>query len=278
MNERTWLDQICQDMQVDSVTVRLYHCAPDWNMRERVVGDDMFFYVLKGKGRVTVEQRAYPLKAGGCAHFRRKVRHSGSHDPRHPIDVITLHYNATVMQSLSVPELLGFPDMLPQRRGGLWENYLLEALQEATEDKVGTSRVLETIVTRLLIHLIQHFGDLMTFEYRETRRQDLVRLQPALRRMSDNLAQPESIEYLARLAGLSVAQFRKIFSRCLHLSPVRYQQRLRMSRACWLLRNSALTIEAIAGEVGYHETSFFARAFKEIIGVSPGRYRSRIGP
>ena len=48
----------------------------------------------------------------------------------------------------------------------------------------------------------------------------------------------------------------------------------RISRACFLLRNTALPVSQIIYEVGYSNASFFHRLFKKMVGVSPKKVRS----
>jgi len=246
-------------------------------MLERRIGDDMFFYVIRGRGEMTVEDRRHPLRPGICAHFPRKVRHGASHDPHRPLHLITFHYNATVMESLTLPELLGFPDFFRVGRDAFLDGAFHEAAAECERKSIGHERGLEALAMQIFLHLVrkERYREAMKLEYREARHQDLLRLQPALQRMRTDLAQPGAIDALARTTGLSTAQFRRVFVRGLRMTPIDYLRRLRATRACWLLRHTSRTIEAIASEVGYQETSFFARTFKKIMGISPGAYRKR---
>ncbi|MEO6847445.1 MAG: AraC family transcriptional regulator [Chthoniobacterales bacterium] len=275
MDDTFWLESVFREMQLDAVRAHLHHCEKSWDMKERILGDDMFFYIVKGRGVMRVEDREYPLYPGVCGNFRRKIRQSASHDPQHPIDVIVVHYTATMMQSLTLPEMLGFPDFFAMEGDAVAKKYFLEAAKETTDENLGYGRAVEALVTRILLHLVRapEYRKTMKLDYHEARHADLLRLHPALSRMSANLIEPESIEELARMTGFSVAQFRRVFSRSLHMSPVEYMRRLRMTHACRLLRTTTQTIEEISANVGYQEVSFFARTFKEFMGVSPGRYR-----
>lgn len=52
-------------------------------------------------------------------------------------------------------------------------------------------------------------------------------------------------------------------------------QEKRLSQACFLLKNTEMKVEEIAGKVGYENISFFFRLFKERYGISPKKYRGR---
>jgi len=50
-------------------------------------------------------------------------------------------------------------------------------------------------------------------------------------------------------------------------------QEKRLSQACFLLKNTDMTVKEISEKTGYENVSFFYRIFKEQYGVSPKKYR-----
>ena len=52
-----------------------------------------------------------------------------------------------------------------------------------------------------------------------------------------------------------------------------YLTKVRMEKAVQLLRNTDLTIEEIAKQIGYSNSSYFIKVFREWIGFSPGEFR-----
>ncbi len=52
-------------------------------------------------------------------------------------------------------------------------------------------------------------------------------------------------------------------------------QEKRLSQACFLLKNTTMTIDEIASNVGYENISFFYRLFKKSYGISPKKYKDR---
>lgn len=269
-----WLNRLLERVSVRSVTAVHHFCAAEWQMAERRMADDMFFYITKGHGLARIEGREVPLLPGVCAHFPRGVLHEASHDPRRPIHVISVHYTATAFESLAVAELLQFPDAFQLKGDAKVDAMFYEACREYALRPTGWERGLEALVHRLLLHLIREHGDQMKMEARESRMADLRRLLPALEWMRRNLGQPIFIPHLAKLASLSEPQFRRVFQRTMNASPVQYLRRIRMEHACQLLRQTNDTVELIASKVGYAETAFFAHSFKKLIGLSPGKYRS----
>jgi AraC-like DNA-binding protein len=56
-----------------------------------------------------------------------------------------------------------------------------------------------------------------------------------------------------------------------------YVHALRLEEAKQILETEELSIEAIAQQVGYEDTSFFGRLFRRKVGLTPAQYRLRFG-
>lgn len=82
-----------------------------------------------------------------------------------------------------------------------------------------------------------------------------------------------TVEELARQGGMSRAAFALRFKQLVGESPVEYLTRWRMYRASRLLRDPERKILHVANSVGYDSDGAFNRAFKRVLGVSPGAYR-----
>ena len=84
-----------------------------------------------------------------------------------------------------------------------------------------------------------------------------------------HLAEEISIESVAKLANLSVYEFRRIFSFVAGISVSEYIRRRRLSVAASELLTSSCSVTDLALKYGYETPSSFTRAFKEFHGVSP---------
>jgi AraC-like DNA-binding protein len=82
-----------------------------------------------------------------------------------------------------------------------------------------------------------------------------------------------SIGELAELVGLSPWYLVRTFKRHQGLPPHRYQTMARVHRARTLLLAGG-RLSDVAADVGFYDQSHLNRAFKSVLGVSPGRYLS----
>jgi AraC-like DNA-binding protein len=100
------------------------------------------------------------------------------------------------------------------------------------------------------------------------------RIGRSLTRMHADPAARWTLESLARDAAMSRSAFALRFKSLVGSAPLDYLLRLRMLAAARLLRTRRTTIAAVAEELGYESDSAFGHAFKRVMGVSPGAYRT----
>lgn len=84
-----------------------------------------------------------------------------------------------------------------------------------------------------------------------------------------------SIPATAARVRMSVRQLERKFQETYKTTPSRYLMRLRILKACELLRSQKDSVTAIALEVGFYDHSAFSRKFSQLIGEPPGAYRKR---
>jgi AraC family transcriptional regulator len=78
---------------------------------------------------------------------------------------------------------------------------------------------------------------------------------------------------LASVCGCSVAHFHRAFRRTCGMTPLEFVHHRRVRRAVGLLQaEPALTVAELAERVGYTSPNYFARLFRRLVGVGPGRY------
>jgi AraC-like DNA-binding protein len=85
------------------------------------------------------------------------------------------------------------------------------------------------------------------------------------------------ISELARIASLSESQFRKRFMKLFKISPLRFITRIRVQTAAKLLLSSDASIADIALKCGFCDQSYLTRQFSSFFGMTPKKYRDRLG-
>lgn len=83
---------------------------------------------------------------------------------------------------------------------------------------------------------------------------------------------------MARAAALGERTFLRRFRAATGQNPRDYLQQLRVEQARALIEQSTLTMDEIAGRLGYEDTGAFRRVFRRITGLAPLAYRRRFRP
>lgn len=91
--------------------------------------------------------------------------------------------------------------------------------------------------------------------------------------MDRGYAEPLDIDALAALACCSPAHFIRTFAATFGETPHRYLQRRRVERAMALLRTTDVPVQDVCVAVGWSSLATFTRTFREIVGVTPARFR-----
>lgn len=82
-----------------------------------------------------------------------------------------------------------------------------------------------------------------------------------------------SVDSMSRIAGISLAQFNRLFRRFVGTSPQKQLILARLQNASRLLLTTEKTIAVIAQSVGFESVSHFTRLFTEHYQESPARFR-----
>ncbi|MGJ5819779.1 cupin domain-containing protein [Paludibaculum fermentans] len=98
-------------------------------------------------------------------------------------------------------------------------------------------------------------------------------IHTALSLMHENPQHPWTLQSLSRKVGLSRSPFAARFTQFVGEPPLTYLTRLRMQRAARALRERRVPLAEAAQLAGYKSEISFGKAFRRIIGVSPGAYR-----
>jgi AraC-like DNA-binding protein len=97
----------------------------------------------------------------------------------------------------------------------------------------------------------------------------------ALGVIHDRVSTPWTVESLAGAAGVSRSAFAVRFKELLGQTPLEYVTEWRMQKAMQLLEQRDKKLVDVARSVGYESDAAFSKAFKRIVGASPGEYLKR---
>lgn len=141
---------------------------------------------------------------------------------------------------------------------------------ELNERRSGFRVMAMAIMLELVTFLSRSYS-----ESRSPASRTLIRIGETISYIHRNLDRPITLQELVEMSGMSRSNFLRIFEAAIGTSPIDYLIQLRIDEASRLLSSTDLSITAIAFAVGFHDSNYFSRQFRNTRGVSPRRYRQR---
>ena len=84
-----------------------------------------------------------------------------------------------------------------------------------------------------------------------------------------------TLDQIANYVYLSKSYLSKIFKEEMNCTLTGYINKVRIDKSKMLLRYENLSIVEIANLVGFDDQSYFTKVFRNIVGISPGKYREK---
>lgn len=100
-----------------------------------------------------------------------------------------------------------------------------------------------------------------------------LKIEMAIEHIEANLNAAITLEEVAEIAGFSMYHFHRVFKSMVGETLGDYIRKRRLTNAAVTLINSKLRIIDIALECHFESEESFARAFKKMFAITPGRYR-----
>lgn len=98
-------------------------------------------------------------------------------------------------------------------------------------------------------------------------------VRTAIRFIDAHFAEKITLAQLAEVSHLSPTTFRRTFVKVLDTTPSAYLATIRVNRARELLAKTDMTIEAIAAECGFYDSSHFVKTFRKLRHETPTAFR-----
>ncbi len=220
--------------------------------------------LTEGSMTVTIEKKDHLLTAGDMILVKPNFIHSlKTHETsRHALCIFAPELIAAISDEL-IKYLLTSPVIrnVPELYRQLFEN--------AGEDMDigGVKGFLYTI------------GDLfykqLDFAKKDTAIGGKHLLQKILLYVDENVSQPCSIRDLGNRLDYSPSYLSRFFYTNIGMPYSDYVRNIKISHACYLLRNTKESVIDIATQCGYFSISSFNRNFKQMTGYSPTEYREK---
>jgi AraC-like DNA-binding protein len=265
---------------------------PPWFLDERKLLDYVLVFVASGTGRFKVAGKAFDVGPGDLVWVPPNTPHTMRGYPplMHCLyvhfdllyDPQRSHWDACIPgrtydfeacrrymhPPIHDPLISSWRGKLPIDNPTTVETLLSAICFEHCRSPSGSALVLAGLMLQLLAEIMRGMttsGAIKPAHVSELRKTEALIQECADRNL--NVAE------LAGQARLSCSHFRRLFQQTYGESPRHMHRRARMRRAAELLVYSNLNISEIANALGFSTVHNLSRAFRDLTGIAPTRYR-----
>lgn len=263
-----------------------YYPHADSHFRERREGiaEYVLIYCMEGAGWYRVEGQLYNVRANQYFILPPGRPHVYAADADHPWTIYWIHFTgshaAIYCEGAQTP-----CDITPSVNSRISER------QHVFEDIYTTllqGYDLESL--RYASSLLHYYLASMRYlhRYRQCRGgssaspPDNVPAGPAdgvvsaaIHYMRENMERRLTLDQLARYTGYSPSRFSFLFREQTGQSPLAYLNQIKIERACQLLQKTDMRINQICHKIGFDDSYYFSRLFKQQTGLPPRQYREK---
>lgn len=244
-------------------------------------------FVKKGSGTLCCGDRIMNFEAGILVLIPSQTPHYWLFDEigtdeieTNPIDCVVIHFKKDfgIESFLNAPEMVHIKALLENSFQGRYlepalakpcEHIILECLEQQGLPKLF--KLLETL------NYIQHTKstELISANYSILyQSEDQFRMNNLMSYIRDNYKHKIMLEDLAKVAGMTENSFCRYFKQKTGKTPVQFINELRISHACFQLKNNNMSLKEICYDSGFNNFVSFHKSFKSITGTTPNQFRN----
>lgn len=239
-------------------------------------------YVRSGSGIITVRAERFSVRSGDLVLIPPKTVHSIEQLAQEQMHYDNVLFRLSLLEthrllepctavlysgSKDLPVCLPKGDSLNE----LLTPSVLTLIACRKQEHTPCVALIYSHLYAILYHILEHCPDAAA--QCPGRNANDAKMQEILEYLQENYAREITVGDAAKLCGFSQSHFMRLFRELTGTSFAQYVKLQRLNKAAELLRATADRIGEIAEAVGFHNLSYFTRAFEEKYHMTPSAYR-----
>lgn len=242
-------------------------CVPGHSYGPAVRSGYMIHYILSGKGIYKTNGKIYRLSAGDAFLITPNTPIYYEADQKYPWSYTWIGFQGIkIQQYFERTSLLNHPCF----------HYDTDDRVRLCHEEIYKAYHLSKNRDLMLNSILYEYLYLLATKYPqknispEMKKRSYV--EDSLQYIENNYDHTFSIQEIADVLGLERSYLYRLFKNMTGFSPQEYLLDYRIRKACELLQNTDLPIAHIARSVGYEDSLYFSRLFKQHMKSSPSSY------
>lgn len=249
---------------------RFDHARNHFVERPKGTQGHVLIVCLEGEGFARIGAQSWPMRQGDAVLLPPDRKHQYGADAGRPWSILWVHFEGEGSEDYHRMLLMDETGPVFPMRDLV---VVVEAFEDTFRHVLGGYRDVDLV--GLSTACGRFFGCCrLQRGAREGRRREVEdRVVRTIHFMKENLERPLSLNDLAKASGWAPSHFSEVFRHQTNTSPSVFFARLRLQRACELLKTTDAPVAEVAGAVGYADAFYFSRLFAKQIGMPPAAYR-----
>jgi len=239
---------------------------------------NMFLFIHAGSGSIVTKTASYPMKEGTLCFIGADKYHYTFPDDtkcyvRSKLFISSEQLYRLIKALDSAPKLLKMLDGTQLHIGTLdkKDTQRIEQLLNRLSEMPPRSECFQAEVCAAILQLIV----LLSENRQPATHGAFSSMQTAVEYINDHIAEDITIDRVCAHVYMSKYHFCRLFKEKIGTTVMDYVLKTRIMMAKEMLSSRNLSVTEISGACGFSSISYFSRAFKNEVGVTPLQYRRR---
>lgn len=238
-------------------------------------------YIIEGTGFYLIEDRRYNINKDDIFLINNLEQHMAIHEEN--LKMLVFVFDKSFVWSAS--EEYDYLKPFFQRGNGFsnkidiseqvhakLKSTIFNIKKEFDEKSTGWELMIRAELMVSLALFFRHYSGQRALT-KESRQSSYEKIRSVIEYIHEHFMEELSLEELAGLASVNRSYLTCLFKKIMHMSCFDYIERVRVNHAMLLLKSTDLSVLEVALDCGFKSSSYFARVFKKIMGISPLEYR-----
>ncbi|MEG0277509.1 MAG: AraC family transcriptional regulator [Coprobacillus sp.] len=257
------------DFQSNLLYITYSQYGEDWKSLMHLHPFVEIFYVIGGKGRFSVENETFDVKADDMIIVNPNVYHHEDSDGDNPLEYVVLGVEELTFHLNEEDNTFLYQSFEKDKED--IQYYISHLLMESEKRLDGYEAVCQKLFDLFLLKIVRQ----MRFSLSKNDLQKPIKREVRMicRYLDQNFANEISLEFLAEYMNINKYYLAHEFKKNMGISPINYLIERRIKECKSLLRTTSLSIAEISEAVGFSSQSYFSQIFKKNTQLSPKQYR-----
>lgn len=241
--------------------------------------------ILSGSASLHIGQKIYPVSSGTFALIPSNAVHMafGSTDEEFRFIAVLFHpdflrsFGSDSIQEKYLSPLFRWQfdcsPVLPDTQD--FPDLILDIASCYQKKADGYELYIKARLLQLCFLLYQYAKDFQ-FQKQDSRDYQISLIKDMMIYLQEQCSETVTLQEMADHFHISKGHLCRFFKEMTNTSPIDYLNYYRINKSSQLLRDTDLSISAVAGQTGFNNISYYNRTFRKYMHMTPGEYRKKL--